>query len=161
MLRPSTLGPRPSRPHGDTLGGASGVPAIARPSPARAAQRAAVPGNHRPGYTLIAVLIVVVVLSLAAYQFTDSMTSEYRVAVRTAEACKDCEATGAAPGTSPTTCVSLVGPSIVISRPFASIASPRGRTKITGGMRWPGSCVSVTTPSVTVGATPSWIDFGS
>lgn len=40
----------------------------------------------RPGYTLIAVLIVVVVLSLAAYRFSDAMTSEYRVAVRTAEA---------------------------------------------------------------------------
>lgn len=41
---------------------------------------------HRPGYALIAVLIVVVVLSLAAYRFADAMTSEYQVAVRTTEA---------------------------------------------------------------------------
>ena len=40
----------------------------------------------RRAYVLIAVLMVVVVLSLAAYRFTDSMTSEYTVAVRTSEA---------------------------------------------------------------------------
>ena len=41
---------------------------------------------NRPGYALIAVLIVVVVLSLAAYRFADAMTAEYQVAVRTTEA---------------------------------------------------------------------------
>jgi len=41
--------------------------------------------RKRPGYTIIAVLIVVVVLSLAAYRFADSMTSEYAVAVRSSE----------------------------------------------------------------------------
>ncbi len=40
----------------------------------------------RPGYVLIAVLIAVVVLSLAAYRYTDAMTGEYTVAVRTTEA---------------------------------------------------------------------------
>jgi hypothetical protein len=40
----------------------------------------------RPGYVIIAVLIVVVVLSLAAYQFTELMTAEYRAAVRTSDA---------------------------------------------------------------------------
>ena len=40
----------------------------------------------RRAYVLIAVLMVVVVLSLAAYRFTDSMTSEFTVAVRTSEA---------------------------------------------------------------------------
>lgn len=39
----------------------------------------------RSGYVLIAVLIVIVVLSLAAYQFTDLMTSEYRAASRSAD----------------------------------------------------------------------------
>ncbi len=42
----------------------------------------------RPGYALIAVLIVVVVLSLAAYRYADAMTSEYAVAVRATEAAK-------------------------------------------------------------------------
>jgi type II secretory pathway component PulK len=37
----------------------------------------------RDGYVIFAVLIVVVVLSLVAYRFTDSMTSEYRASVRT------------------------------------------------------------------------------
>lgn len=41
---------------------------------------------RRRAYTLIAVLIVVTVLSLAAYRFADGMTSEYSVAVRTSEA---------------------------------------------------------------------------
>lgn len=41
---------------------------------------------HRPGYALIAVLIVVVVLSLAAYRFADAMSSEYRVAYTATEA---------------------------------------------------------------------------
>jgi type II secretory pathway component PulK len=36
----------------------------------------------RSGYVIFAVLIVVVVLSLVAYRFTDSMTSEYRASVR-------------------------------------------------------------------------------
>src|SRR5258706_5888137 len=40
----------------------------------------------RPGYVLIAVLIVIVVLSLAAYQFVELMGAEYRVAVRTNDA---------------------------------------------------------------------------
>ena len=40
----------------------------------------------RKAYVLVAVLIVVTVLSLAAYRFTDSMTSEYTVAARSAEA---------------------------------------------------------------------------
>ncbi len=40
----------------------------------------------RKAYVLIAVLIVVTVLSLAAYRFTDAMTSEYTVAARSAEA---------------------------------------------------------------------------
>ncbi|MGL6073663.1 MAG: general secretion pathway protein GspK, partial [Fimbriiglobus sp.] len=39
----------------------------------------------RKAYVLVAVLIVVVVLSLAAYRFTDSMTSEFAVAQRTSE----------------------------------------------------------------------------
>ncbi len=42
--------------------------------------------SHRPGYALLAVLIVVVVLSLAAYRYADSMTAEYQVAVRSSEA---------------------------------------------------------------------------
>lgn len=41
---------------------------------------------RRPGYTLIAVLAVVTVLSLAAYRFADGMTAEYAVAVRSREA---------------------------------------------------------------------------
>ncbi len=41
--------------------------------------------RERPGYTIIAVLIVVSVLSLAAYRFADAMTSEYAVAVRSSE----------------------------------------------------------------------------
>lgn len=39
--------------------------------------------DPRDGYVIFAVLIVVVVLSLVAYRFTDSMTSEYRASVRT------------------------------------------------------------------------------
>src|SRR5258708_6121088 len=42
--------------------------------------------GFRPGYVLIAVLIVIVVLSLAAYQFTELMTAEYRAAARTNDA---------------------------------------------------------------------------
>jgi type II secretory pathway component PulK len=41
--------------------------------------RAAAP---RGGYVIFAVLVVVVILSLLAYRFADSMTSEYRAAVR-------------------------------------------------------------------------------
>ena len=44
--------------------------------------------RRRPGYVLIAVLIVLVVLSLLAYRFTDSMTTEYRGAVRTGDMAK-------------------------------------------------------------------------
>ena len=40
----------------------------------------------RPGYVLIAVLLVIVILSLAAYQYTELMGSEYRSAVRTHDA---------------------------------------------------------------------------
>ena len=39
----------------------------------------------RRGYVLIAVLVVIVVLSLVAYRFTDAMTSDYRAGVRTAD----------------------------------------------------------------------------
>ena len=39
----------------------------------------------RPGYVLFAVLIVVVVLSLAAYRYAESMSTELQVAVRTSE----------------------------------------------------------------------------
>lgn len=45
--------------------------------------RAAAP---RPGYTLLAVLVVVVVLSLAAYRFTEAMTNEHNAALRASEA---------------------------------------------------------------------------
>ena len=38
--------------------------------------------SPRAGYVIFAVLVVVVVLSLVAYRFTDSMTSEYRASVR-------------------------------------------------------------------------------
>lgn len=41
---------------------------------------------HRPGYVLIAVVMVVVVLSLVAYRFTDAMASEQQVAFRAGEA---------------------------------------------------------------------------
>jgi hypothetical protein len=40
----------------------------------------------RPGYTLIAVMLVVVVLSLAAYRFSEAMTAEFGVAVRSRDA---------------------------------------------------------------------------
>jgi len=42
--------------------------------------------QERPGYVLLAVLIVVVVLTLAAYQFTELMTSEQAAAQRATEA---------------------------------------------------------------------------
>lgn len=42
--------------------------------------------RRREGYTLIAVLVVIVVLTLAAYQFTDVMTAEHRAAARTTDA---------------------------------------------------------------------------
>jgi type II secretory pathway component PulK len=42
--------------------------------------------TRRPGYALIAVLIVIVVLSLAAYRFADSMTAKHTVAVRASQA---------------------------------------------------------------------------
>lgn len=51
-----------------------------------------VPGIHRSecsrrrSYVLIAVLIVIVVLTLAGYQFTELMTAEYRASVRTQQA---------------------------------------------------------------------------
>jgi len=41
--------------------------------------------SRRFGYVLIAVLVVIVVLSLAAYRFTDSMSSEQRAAVRASD----------------------------------------------------------------------------
>ncbi|HVK19287.1 MAG TPA: hypothetical protein VM533_20300 [Fimbriiglobus sp.] len=40
----------------------------------------------RDGFALIAVLIVVVILSLAAYRYADAMTAEYQVAMRASEA---------------------------------------------------------------------------
>ena len=50
-------------------------------------RRTPAPGaTPRKAYVLIAVLIVVTVLALAAYRFTDAMTSEYTVAARSAEA---------------------------------------------------------------------------
>ncbi|HEV3383713.1 MAG TPA: hypothetical protein VG097_02800, partial [Gemmata sp.] len=42
----------------------------------------------RRGYVLVAVLIMIVVLSLLAYRFTDAMTSENRGATRTADMAK-------------------------------------------------------------------------
>ena len=42
-------------------------------------------GIRRPGYVLVAVLLVVVVLSLAAYRFLDSMSSQALVAQRATE----------------------------------------------------------------------------
>lgn len=42
--------------------------------------------THRDGYVIFAVLIVIVVLSLVAYRFTDSMTSEYTSSTRAADA---------------------------------------------------------------------------
>ena len=42
-------------------------------------------GPARPGYVLFAVLIVVVVLSLAAYRYAESMSTELQVSVRTSE----------------------------------------------------------------------------
>lgn len=44
------------------------------------------PHHSRPGYVLIAVLLVIVVLSLSAYRFAESMSMEYAVAVRASEA---------------------------------------------------------------------------
>ncbi len=46
------------------------------------------PPARREGYVIIAVLVVVVVLSLAAYQFTNLMTSEYRAASRSSDAAR-------------------------------------------------------------------------
>jgi type II secretory pathway component PulK len=49
----------------------------------------AAPARHpsrRPGYVLIAVMLVVVVLSLAAYRFAEAMSSEYQVSIRSTEA---------------------------------------------------------------------------
>lgn len=43
------------------------------------------PAQCRRGYVLIAVLLVIVVLSLAAYRFTDAMTGEYRAGARSSE----------------------------------------------------------------------------
>jgi type II secretory pathway component PulK len=54
--------------------------------PSRAGWKAAPPGQDRPGYVIIAVLIVIVVLALAAYQFTELMSAEHRAAVRSADA---------------------------------------------------------------------------
>lgn len=44
------------------------------------------PRRARDGFVILAVLIVVVVLSLAAYRFTDLMTAEYRAAARSGDA---------------------------------------------------------------------------
>ena len=44
------------------------------------------PADGRPGYVLVAVLLVVVVLSLSAYRFTEVMSSEHRAAVRVSDA---------------------------------------------------------------------------
>ena len=41
--------------------------------------------HSRGGYVLIAVLVVIVVLSLVAYRFTDAMSSDYRASVRSAD----------------------------------------------------------------------------
>ncbi|MDY3561676.1 type II secretion system protein GspK [Gemmata sp. JC673] len=41
--------------------------------------------DARPGYVIFAVLIVVVVLALMAYRFTDAMTAEYRVGARASD----------------------------------------------------------------------------
>jgi hypothetical protein len=41
--------------------------------------------DPRPGYVLIAVLIVILVLSLVAYRFSDAMVSELRAGVRSAD----------------------------------------------------------------------------
>ena len=45
-----------------------------------------VTGPARPGYVLFAVLIVVVVLSLVAYRYAESMSTELQVSVRASEA---------------------------------------------------------------------------
>ncbi|HEX4611107.1 MAG TPA: hypothetical protein VH092_23150 [Urbifossiella sp.] len=42
--------------------------------------------GDREGFVIVAVLIVVVILSLAAYRFTDLMTAEYRAAARSEDA---------------------------------------------------------------------------
>lgn len=42
--------------------------------------------RNRPGYVLVAVVMVIVVLSLVAYRFADAMASEQQVAYRAAEA---------------------------------------------------------------------------
>jgi type II secretory pathway component PulK len=47
--------------------------------------RYATHANRREGYVIFAVLIVVVVLSLVAYRFTESMTAEYRASSRTTD----------------------------------------------------------------------------
>ncbi len=47
--------------------------------------RHATHANRREGYVIFAVLIVVVVLSLVAYRFTESMTAEYRASSRTTD----------------------------------------------------------------------------
>lgn len=80
-MKRSTLAPDPSDLHtpgcsfcSRGLGSRSGLTAAGHRSGAR------------PGYVLIAVLIVVVVLALAAYQFTELMTAEYRAAARTGDA---------------------------------------------------------------------------
>jgi type II secretory pathway component PulK len=44
------------------------------------------PTPRRRGYVLIAVLLVIVVLSLAAYRFADAMGAEYQAAIRATEA---------------------------------------------------------------------------
>ena len=41
--------------------------------------------SERPGYVLIAVMVVVVVLSYTSYRYLDSMTTEYTLAVRNTE----------------------------------------------------------------------------
>jgi len=49
-------------------------------------KRQPVTGPVRRGYVLFAVLIVVVVLSLVAYRYAESMSTELQVSVRASEA---------------------------------------------------------------------------
>lgn len=76
-MRARSFRPAVSQPRW-VSGDASGVP--------RSGRRPDRYSPSRPGFALIAVLIVVVILSLAAYRYADSMTAEYQVAVRASEA---------------------------------------------------------------------------
>ncbi|CAN5557355.1 hypothetical protein BH11PLA2_BH11PLA2_06080 [soil metagenome] len=62
------------------------IAARSRPSHLTPHSEAGRGGSDRAGYVLFAVLIVVVVLSLSAYRFADTMSAEYSVAVRSTEA---------------------------------------------------------------------------